>query len=81
MSDEHQAERTALRAAWASRADGFRRFAAWEAAHPRRLAPADAVAAAAWLYDLLPAESRARAIETAGVRKLHEALSRLRPRR
>ena len=42
-----------------------------------RLSPAAAIAAIGTLYDLLPAESRRRAVDPAGVARMHEALRHL----
>ena len=56
------------------RASALERFARWQERHPARLDPAVALAGVAALYELLPAESRARALETAGVRAMHDAL-------
>ena len=59
------------------RTEALARFAAWESSHVMRLTPAAAVAAIGTLYQLLPPESRRRAIDTAGVARMHEALRHL----
>jgi GNAT superfamily N-acetyltransferase len=59
------------------RAACFARFAAWETSHPARLTPAAAVAAIGALYQLLPAASRRRPVDTSGVARLHDALRHL----
>ncbi len=59
-------------------AEGFARFAEWEASHRPTMAPEAAVAAMGAIYELLPAASRRRPIDTAGVRRMHEALRHLR---
>ena len=64
---------TALRA----RADALARFAEWASSHPTRLTPEAAVGAIGSLYELLPAASRHRRIDTAGVARLQDALRRL----
>ena len=56
------------------RAERFARFAEWEALHPATITPGAAVEAIGTLYELLPAESRQRPIDTSGVRVLHDAL-------
>jgi len=60
------------------RAEGFARFAAWEASHRPRLTPGAALAAIGSLYELLPPESRRRPLDTSGIARLHDALRRLR---
>jgi hypothetical protein len=62
-----------------ARAAAFERFARWEAEHPAKLTPAAAIAAATALYDLIPAESRVRAVDPSGVMTLHALMSRFRP--
>lgn len=59
------------------RAEALARFAIWESSHVMRLTPAAAVAAIGTLYQLLPPESRRRAIDTAGVARMHETLRHL----
>lgn len=54
------------------------RFARWEADHPAMLTASAAVAAATALYDMLPAESRSRPVDPAGVMTFHALLSRSR---
>jgi len=63
----------------ADRSEALARFDAWAAEHPMSLPPAAAVAAAARLYDLLPLESRGRAVDPSGVMALHGMLARLYP--
>ena len=60
-----------------ARADALARFAEWALLHPATLTPEAAVAAIGSLYELLPAASRQRRIDTAGVARLHDALRRL----
>ena len=60
------------------RMEGFVRFAAWEATHPPLMSAADAVAAVGALYELLPAESRYRAVDPTGIQQMHAALRHLR---
>ena len=58
--------------------ESLRRFAVWESS--QRFVPqsaADAVAAAGFLYDLLPQESRTRPVDVSGVRILHSTLALL----
>lgn len=59
------------------RAEALARFATWESSHVMKLTPAAAVAAIGTLYQLLPSESRRRAIDPAGVACMHEALRHL----
>ena len=59
------------------RAEALARFATWESSHVMGLTPAAAVAAIGTLYQLLPPESRRRAIDPAGVARMHEALRHL----
>ena len=59
------------------RAEALARFETWEASHVMRLSPAAAIAAIGTLYDLLPAASRRRAVDPAGVARMHEALRHL----
>lgn len=70
------AESAALRLAFGRRSLALGRFAAWEARQIHTSAPAEAIAAATWLYDLLPLSSRVRPVRTEGVGQLHRALSR-----
>jgi hypothetical protein len=60
------------------RAEGFARFAEWEASHPATMSPEAAVASIGALYELLPTASRQRQIDTTGVRRMHDALRHLR---
>ena len=60
------------------RAEALARFAEWEASHPAMMSPEAAVASIGALYELLPAASRQRQIDTAGVRRMHDALRHLR---
>jgi hypothetical protein len=60
------------------RAEALARFAEWEASHPPMMSPEAAVASIGALYELLPASSRHRQIDTAGVRRMHDALRHLR---
>lgn len=60
------------------RAEGFARFAQWEASHPATMTPGVAVASIGALYELLPAASRRRPVDASGVSRLHEALRHLR---
>lgn len=60
------------------RANAFARFASWEASHPSRISPGDAVAAVGAIYELLPQASRQRPIDVSGVHRMHEALRHLR---
>jgi hypothetical protein len=60
-----------------AREAALERFARWEAVHPATLSPTAAIAAATALYDLLPAESRVRAVDPSGVMALHALMSRL----
>jgi hypothetical protein len=53
------------------------RFNAWAERNPMRLTPADAVAAAGRLYDLLPSAARTRPIDCAGIMTLHRLLTRI----
>lgn len=55
------------------------RFARWEAGHPATLTASAAVAAAAALYDMLPAESRVRRVDPTGVMAFHALLSQTKP--
>jgi hypothetical protein len=80
MSQDDPAHRAEVRAALGARSKGFERFAVWEAAYRSRSTPGEAVSAAAWLYDLLPVESRSRPIDTTGVTHLHQSFSRFRNR-
>ena len=59
-----------------ARAAALERFARWEACHPQHLSPAAALAAAAALYELLPAESRTRPVDPSGVMAFHALLAR-----
>jgi hypothetical protein len=61
------------------RIEGFARYAEWEAAHPARLTPSDAVASIGAIYALLPPESRRVPVDASGVRRMQDALRRLRP--
>ncbi len=60
------------------RLDAHARFDEWVAAHPTRLSPAAAVAAAGRLYELLPPSSRTRPVDPGGVMTLHGLLRRTR---
>ena len=59
------------------RAIALRRFNDWEARHPIEMAPTEALAAIGTLYELLPPESRLRAFNPSGLRKMRQALSHL----
>ena len=59
------------------RAPALARFEAWESSHAMRLTPAAAISAIGRLYELLPPESRRRAVDPAGVARMHEALRHL----
>jgi hypothetical protein len=59
------------------RAEALARFATWESSHRMRLTPAAAIAAIGTLYQLLPPESRRRAVDASGVTRMHEALRHL----
>ena len=58
-------------------AEALARFATWGVVHVMRLTSAAAVAAIGTLYQLLPPASRRRAINPAGVARMHEALRHL----
>jgi hypothetical protein len=58
-----------------ARAAGLGRFAAWERRHPPTPSAEVALAGVAMMYELLPAASRVRPIDTGGVTALHRALS------
>jgi hypothetical protein len=77
MSPVTVGDRRALR----ERFEALDRFAEWAADHPTRLAPADAVAAAGRLYELLPVPARRRPVDPGGVMTLHRLLRRVRPSR
>jgi hypothetical protein len=62
-----------------AREAALERFARWEEEHPATFSPAAAIAAATALYELLPAESRVRAVDPSGVMAFHAILSRIRP--
>jgi hypothetical protein len=59
------------------RLEAFGAFERWEQTARSRRTPADAVAAATWLYDLLPAEAKHRAVDVSGVQRLHAHLKQL----
>jgi hypothetical protein len=59
------------------RAAALDRYAAWEAAHPTRLVPAEAVEALGALLDMMPRDVRERPVDTTGIARLHAALTRL----
>ena len=59
------------------RAEALGRFATWESSHLMELTPAAAIAAIGTLYQLLPPDSRRRAVDPAGVARMHEALRHL----
>jgi hypothetical protein len=50
------------------------RFDTWAAANPMDIQPADAVAAAGRLYELLPALSRHRPVDPRGIMTFHRLL-------
>lgn len=54
-----------------ARLEGYARFAEWEASHPARLTPADAVASVGALYELLPQDARRRPVDPSGVQHMH----------
>lgn len=62
-----------------AREAAWERFSQWEDEHLARLTPSAAISAATALYELLPAESRVRAVDPSGVIVLHPVLSRIRP--
>jgi hypothetical protein len=68
-----EAEQRAAREALAA----LGRFDRWAADHPIRVSPAEAVAAAGRLYELLPVDSRQRPIDASGVIVLHGILARI----
>lgn len=70
-------DRRALR----ERSEALARFDAWAASHPTRLAPADAIAAAGRLYELLPVSARIGVVDATGVMTLHRLLRQGRPAR
>jgi hypothetical protein len=57
------------------RAEGLTRHERWAARHPAVRSAAEGIAGVASLYELLPPESRVRAVDPAGVSLLHRALS------
>lgn len=65
---------TALAELFRLRIEGFRRFAVWEASHPSRMTPADAVASIGALYELLPPDARRRPVDPSGVARMRDAL-------
>ena len=69
-----------LQVLWARRRRAFQRFEQWEQAsgNLRDRTPEQKFAAAAGLYDLLPAAARQRPIVTSGVAELHRRLGVLR---
>lgn len=68
IGDKEQLER---------RAAALRRFNEWETRHPIEMTPAEALAAIGTLYELIPPESRQRALDPSGVQKMRQALSHL----
>ena len=67
------------RAALLAREGALEHFAEWEAAHPAALSPAAAIAAVAALFEMLPAASRRRDLDPAGVMRFHELMARVTP--
>ena len=59
------------------RLEAFGAFERWEQTAGSRRTTADAVAAATWLYDLLPAEAKRRPVDASGVQRLHVCLRQL----
>jgi hypothetical protein len=57
------------------RAEALERFARWERANPARPSPQAVLSGVGLLYELLPATARRRPVDTAGVGRLHRALS------
>ena len=53
------------------------RFNAWAEVNPMRLTPAEALAAAGRLYDLLPPSARTRPVDCSGIMTLHHLLARI----
>ncbi len=60
-----------------ARAARLRRFNEWEAAHPRQLDAATAIAGIGALYELIPAASRKRPFNAEGLCAMRQALSHL----
>ena len=63
------------REAWRERVAAWRRYRDRQPAIRPWRPPADAIAAATWLYDLLPASSRARPVDPSGIVRLRACLS------
>jgi len=57
------------------RARALGRFNEWEKAHRPDPSPAEAIAAVAFLFDLLPQESRSRPVDATGVMRMHRCLA------
>jgi len=60
-----------------ARAARLRRFNEWEAGHPHQLDAATAIAGIGSLYELIPAASRKRPFNPAGLCAMRQALSHL----
>ena len=63
------------------RLEAFVAFERWEQTLQSRRSPADALAAATWLYDLLPADAKHRPVDASGVQRLQASLRQLISRR
>jgi hypothetical protein len=57
------------------RASALAHYADWERQHGTSQAPGDALAGVAFLFELLPRESRARPLRTDGVARMHRLLA------
>ncbi len=62
-----------------ARSAALDRFARWQASNPARLTPAEALAAAGALYEMLPEAGRQRPVDPSGVMAFHSILSRAWP--
>jgi hypothetical protein len=60
-----------------ARAAALRRFNDWEARHPIEMGEQEALAAIGAVYELVPHESRRRAIDPSGVGAMRKALCHL----
>jgi hypothetical protein len=74
VSDRSNREIEEVSRALLARERALQRFARWERSHPATPTPQAVLSGVGFLYELLPAGSRYRAVDTSGVRELHRSL-------
>ncbi len=78
MVKHESSESAELSEALRAREQALRRFEAFERDFPVKRDAASALAGIAWLYDMLPPDSRKRDVDPSGIQSLHACLSVLR---